>query len=40
MKTEYTILLLGGTGQGKTSFLNLLLNSETAFKGISSINSI
>lgn len=40
MQNKYTILLLGGTGQGKTSFLNLLLNGNTVLKGVNSINSV
>ena len=32
IKADYKILLLGGTGQGKTSFLNFLGNVENALK--------
>ena len=32
IKKDYKILLLGGTGQGKTSFLNFLGNVENALK--------
>ena len=38
MKKEYIILLLGYTGQGKTSFLNFLYNVETVLKEFDGIN--
>ena len=30
LKKDFKILILGGTGQGKTSFLNFLFNAEKA----------
>jgi len=40
MQDNYTILLLGGTGQGKTAFLNLLHNSNRCIEGIDGINDV
>ena len=39
LKQSFKLLLLGGTGQGKTSFLNYLLNVENGVKSIKDIES-
>ena len=33
MKLDYTVLLIGGTGQGKTAFLDLLGNLVNITRG-------
>ena len=40
MENNYTVLILGRTGDGKTSFLNLLMNVNHAFKELKDISSI
>ena len=37
---QYNILLLGGTGQGKTAFLNLLMNCNSALNGLQEMNNV
>ena len=39
IKKKYIILLIGGTGGGKTSFLNYLANAEKAMKDLSGSKS-
>ena len=37
MQGQYIILLLGYTGQGKTTFLNFIFNAETVMKELDGI---
>jgi len=39
LKFNYKILMLGGTGQGKTAFLNFLANVQRATQSINGIES-
>lgn len=39
LKSNYIMLLLGATGQGKTAFLNFLFNAEHAMRSIDGIKS-